>query len=115
MYIPIITITIIVVKIIMKFSDSSGGGPKEYSISSELEVSDEVLRAVDLFPGKDLMLVNKPGTPEVLVRVKADDERFLELGTIENRELTAKVIQGKAKAKVMFVTPRSVKVELSYS
>lgn len=115
MYIPIITITIIVIKIIMKFSDSSGGGPKEYSISSELEVSDEVFSAVDLFPGKELMLVNKPGTPEVLVKVKAADESFLDLGIIENRELTAKVIQSKAKAKVLFVTPRSVKVELSYT
>lgn len=90
-------------------------GSGEYSITSELDVSESLFKAVDLFPGKELMLVNRPESFEVLVKVKNQEDGFLDLGTIENRELAAKVVQSRAKAKVLYVTSYSVKVELTYN
>lgn len=119
-YVPgMLTLGIIVVRLIIKFSgggSSSGpGAPAEYAITSELMVNKEVFDAVDLYPGKELLLVNKPETPEVIVKVKAGDDRFIELGVIENMELAGRVRQSRAKAKVLFTTASSVKVELAYS
>jgi|GEM_PF-3159107 len=117
-YVPgMLTVGFIIIRLIIKFaggSSSSGSGPAEYAITSELFISQRIFDAVDLYPGKELMLVNKPDTAEVFVKVKGNDEAFLELGVIENTELAHKVRQSRAKAKVLYATSTSVKVELSY-
>lgn len=113
MNVPYITIAVVLVSLLMKFSKVFV--KKEYTVTSELDVDPQLFATMDLRPGDEVFLENTPASLRVLVKVKDSKGELQTLGTINNKELANKLSEGKAQAQILYAVNYTVKLELSYS
>lgn len=112
MNLPYITIAFVLVSLLMKFSKIFV--KKEYTVTSEMEVEPHILAELALRPGDDVVLENTPASVRVVVKVKDNKGELQMLGTINNKELSNKVSEDKAKAQILYALNNTVKLELHY-
>lgn len=96
------------------YKSNSNSGPKEFSISSTMTVDSSLVENLQLKPGDQVSLLNKPDSFEVLVRAKGSAERYEEIGVIEDRELAEKVRNNIARGTIEYVDGNNVKIKLTY-
>jgi hypothetical protein len=109
-----IKLGIFVVFFIIRQIYKSNNKPKEFSISSTLSVNSGLAERLQLVPGEQVSLLNRPDTFEVLVRAKGITSAYEEIGVIEDRELAEKVKTGSARGTIEFVNGDEVKLTLTY-
>jgi hypothetical protein len=109
-----IRIGILVLFFIIRQIYKSNSGPKEFTISSTLTVDRSLADQLQLNPGEQVSLMNRPDTFEVIVSAKGISDRYQEIGVIEDRELSEKVKSGAARGKVEYVNGNEVKLALTY-
>jgi hypothetical protein len=109
-----IKIGLLVVFLVVRQLYKSNNKPKEYSINSTLKVDPVLADKLQLQPGEQVSLVNRPDTFEVIVKAKGILDHYEEIGVIEDRELAEKVKSHVARGTVEYASGNEVRLVLTY-
>lgn len=116
-YVPgMITLGFIILRFIIKFAagdKNASAGPKEYTITSQLNVGESLIEKLQLRNTDTVSLNVVPGSNVVEVLVKRD-EGFEKIGSIQDTELSIKAETGRVYPSIHFIYGDTVTLEFIY-